>query len=88
MSKITDVKNVALNFLKEEIKCYEPKVVEIKKVDDTWESVAEVYEDDSFLKSMNLPPKKERVFYLVNLNDNLEIIGYKRLTSYEEEKSE
>jgi len=37
-----------------------------------------VYEDDSFLKSMNMPPKQSRVFYSVKLDDNLEVQSYER----------
>lgn len=84
MSKIVEVKKVALNFLKKEIDCHDPKVIKIEKFEETWEIVAEVYEDDTFLKSLNLPPKKERLFYLINLDENLEITAYKRLKSVED----
>jgi len=83
MSNIIDVKKTAIKFLKENIKCYDVTVIKIEKELESWNSVAELYEDDSFLKSMNLPPKKVRLFYLVKMDDNLEITSFERLNSFE-----
>lgn len=83
MSSIIDVKKTVVKFLKENITCYDVTVVKIEKVQETWDSVAEVYEDDSFLKSMNMPPKQVRLFYSVKVDDNLEITSYERLNSFE-----
>ncbi len=88
MSKIIEVKKVSIDFLREEINCYDPKAIKIEKVNQNWEVVAEVYEDDTFLKSLNLPPKKIRLFYSVSLDDNLEVISYKRLNSFEDMNTE
>jgi len=82
MSNIIDVKKTVIKFLKENINCYEVTVIKIEKVKEIWNSVAEVYEDDSFLKSMNLPPKQVRLFYSVRMNENLEIIPFERLSSF------
>jgi len=82
MSNIIDVKKTVIKFLKENINCYEVTVIKIEKVKEIWNSVAEVYEDDSFLKSMNLPPKQVRLFYSVRMNENLEIISFERLSSF------
>ena len=82
MSKINEVKEVALTFLKKEVGCYDPKAIKIEEVDKTWEVQAEVYEDDTFLKSLNFPPKKVRQFYSVSLDSDLEVRSYKRLDSY------
>jgi hypothetical protein len=82
MSKITDVKTTVIQFLKENIKCHEATVIKLDKVEETWEAIAEVYEDDSFLKSMNLPPKLKRVFYSVKIDQNDEVIAYERMTEY------
>ncbi|MCX6233321.1 MAG: gas vesicle protein [Bacteroidetes bacterium] len=84
MSKIIEVKNAVLEFLKESINSYEVTVIKLEKVNEIWEAVAEVYEDDSFLKSMNLPPKQVRLYYSVHLDDNLEITSFQRITSFEE----
>jgi len=83
MSNIIEVKKTVVKFLKENIKCYDVTVVKIEKVLDNWHAVAEVYEDDSFLKSMNLPPKKIRLFYSVMVDGDLEITSFERVSSAE-----
>jgi hypothetical protein len=83
MGNIIDVKKAVVNFLKESISCYDVTVIKIQKAGETWNSVAEVYEDDSFLKSMNLPPKQVRLFYSVKMDENLEIVSFERLNSFE-----
>ncbi len=82
MSNIIDVKKTVVSFLKENISCYDVTVVKIEKVKEIWNAVAEVYEDDSFLKSMNLPPKQVRLFYTVKMDENLEITSFERLSSF------
>lgn len=83
MSNIIEVKKVAVKFLKENIKSYDVTVIKIEKVKEIWNVVAEVYEDDSFLKSMDLPSKKVRLFYAVKLDDKLEITSFERHVSLE-----
>ena len=83
MSNIIEVKKLVVKFLKENIKCYDVTVIKIGKALDIWSAVAEVYEDDSFLKSMDLPPKQVRLFYSVKMDDTLEITSYERLNSFE-----
>lgn len=83
MSSIIDVKKSVVKFLKENINCYDVTVIKIEKILESWNSIAEVYEDDSFLKSMNLPPKQVRLFYSVKMNENLEITSFERLNSFE-----
>jgi len=83
MSNIIEVKKAAVKFLKENIKCYDVTIIKIEKELESWNSVAELYEDDSFLKSMDLPPKKVRLFYLVKMDDNLEITSFERLNSFD-----
>ena len=80
MSKIIDVKKTVVKFLKETIDCDDVTVIKIEKTNEVWKAVAEVYEDDSFLKSMNLPPKKVRLFYSVRMDDKLEILSFERLS--------
>jgi len=82
MSKIIEVKTAVAKFLKDNIHCHEITVIKLDKVNDNWEAIAEVYEDDSFLKSMNLPPKNARLFYSVNIDEHKEIIAFERLTEY------
>ncbi len=83
MGNIIDVKKTVVKFLKENINCYDVTVIKIDKVLESWNSVAEVYENDSFLKSMNLPPKQVRLFYSVKMDENLEITSFERLNSFE-----
>jgi hypothetical protein len=83
MSNIIEVKKEVVKFLKENINCYDVTVIKIEKVKEIWNTVAEVYEDDSFLKSMDLPPKKVRLFYAVKLDDKLEITSFERHVSLE-----
>ncbi|MEI6576745.1 MAG: hypothetical protein WCO63_11255 [Bacteroidota bacterium] len=83
MSSIIDVKKEVVKFLKENIKCYDVTVIKIEKVNDIWSSVAEVYEDDSFLKSMKLPAKQVRLFYSVKIDANMDITAFERLGSFE-----
>jgi len=83
MSNIIDAKKTAVSFLKENIDCYDVKIVKLEKNQEIWSAVAEVYEDDSFLKAMNLPPKQVRLFYSVKIDENLEITAFERLNSFE-----
>ncbi|NQU86936.1 MAG: gas vesicle protein [Mariniphaga sp.] len=83
MSKIIEVKKTVVKFLKENINCYDVTVIKIEKINEIWKIVAEVYEDDSFLKSMKLPPKQVRLFYSVMIDENLEITSFERLNSFE-----
>ena len=84
MSKIIDVRNIVIKFLKENINTTEVTVIRVEKTGETWSTVAEVYEDDSFLKSMNLPPKKVRLFYSVVVDSDLEILSFSRLMTYDD----
>ena len=81
MSTIIDVKKAVVKFLKENINCYDVTVIKIEKVLESWNTIAEVYEDDSFLKSMNLPPKQVRLFYSVKMDEKLEITSFERCSS-------
>ena len=83
MSTIINVKKAVTKFLKENINCYEATIIKIEKVNEMWKAVAEVYEDDSFLKSMNLPPKQVRLFYSVKMDEKLDITSFERLNSFE-----
>jgi hypothetical protein len=83
MSNIIDVKKSVTKFLKENIKCYDLTVIKIEKVKEIWKTVAEVYEDDSFLKAMNMPSKQIRLFYCVKMDEDLTITSFERLSSFE-----
>ncbi|NTV67160.1 MAG: hypothetical protein HGB06_05650 [Chlorobaculum sp.] len=84
MGSLIEAKNVIIDFLKEATSSSDVTVIRLDKNTDGWKAVAEVYEDDSFLKSMNLPSKKARLFYAVSLDGNHEVTSFGRLTSYGE----
>ena len=88
MSKIIDVRNSVIRFLKENIKTSEVTVIRVEKVGEIWKTVSEVYEDDSFLKSMNLPTKKVRLFYAVVVDSEMEVISFTRLSTYDDSDNE
>lgn len=81
MSKLMEVKKTIIQFLDENFKGEALKVVRLEKVDNNWKGIAEVYEDDSFLKAMNLPSKKTRNFYAVQVDEDLEVIAFERVES-------
>ena len=83
MANIIDVKKEVVKFLKENIACYDVTIIKIENLDSIWNVVAEVYEDDSFLRSMCLPSKKIRLFYLFKINNDLIITAFTRLNSFE-----
>nr|WP_319573645.1 gas vesicle protein GvpO [uncultured Draconibacterium sp.] len=83
MGNIIDVKKTVVSFLKENINCYDVTVIKIEKNKEMWSAVAEVYEDDSFLKSMDLPSKQVRLFYSIKLDENLEITAFERMSSFD-----
>lgn len=82
MSKIFDVRMAVIEFLKETLQTNEITVIKLDNVVDAWEAIAEIYTDDSFLKSMNLPPKLTRVYYSVKVNETLEVIAFERISEY------
>ena len=82
MSKIIEIKTAVVKFLKDNIHCYEITVMKLDKVNENWEAIAEVYENDSFLKSMNLPPKNVRLYYSVKMDEEKEVLAFERLTEY------
>lgn len=83
MSKIIEIRKIVIDFLKENLKCDDVTVIKLEKINDSWNAVTEVYEEDSFLKSMNLPTKKNRVFYSVQIDNELEISAFERLNEYD-----
>ncbi len=83
MGNLFDVKKAVAQFLTSMIKCTDITVLKIEKVNDIWNTAAEVYEEDSILKSMGYPPKKARAFYSLKLDGNLEVISYERVSSFE-----
>jgi len=79
MANIEKVGQAVVEFLKNTLHVQEVKVIKATKVDDGWETEAEVYEESSFLKSVGLPTKvQDRNIYVVKLSDSLEVESYER----------
>ena len=76
---IKDVKRVTVEFLKEALPVKDLNVIKLLKVEDGWETEAEVYEESSFIKALGLPTRvQDRNIYALKLNNNLEVESYER----------
>ncbi len=79
MADIGKAGQAVVEFLKRTLNIEDVKVIKATKVDDGWETEAEVYEESSFLKSVGLPTKvQDRNIYAVKLSDSLEVESYER----------
>ena len=79
MADIMQIGKVAAEFLKKTLNVAEVKVIKATKVDDGWESEAEIYEESSFIKALGLHTKvQDRNIYIIKLTDALEIQSYER----------
>jgi alcohol dehydrogenase YqhD (iron-dependent ADH family) len=79
MTNIEEAKGTVIEFLQRALGVKDVKVIGATKVDNQWHIEAEVYEENSFLKSLGLPTKvQDRNIYEVRLNDNLEVESYER----------
>jgi len=79
MTGIQEAKNMVVEFLQKALEVTNVKVIGAMKVDNEWHIEAEVYEENSFLKSLGLPTKvQDRNIYVVKLSDSLEIESYER----------
>ena len=79
MTGIEEAKDAAMEFLQRAVNTQSVKVIGATKVDNQWHVEAEVYEENSFLKSLGLPTRvQDRNIYEIRLNDNLEVESYER----------
>ena len=79
MTGIEEAKSIVVEFLQKALDVKDVKVIGATKVDNEWHIEAEVYEENSFLKSLGLPTRvQDRNIYDVKLNDNLEVESYER----------
>jgi len=79
MTGIEKAKGIVVEFLQMALDVKDVKVIGATKVDNQWHIEAEVYEENSFLKSLGLPTKvQDRNIYEVRLSDNLEVESYER----------
>jgi hypothetical protein len=79
MTGIEEAKDIVVEFLQKALDVRDVKIIGATKVDNEWHVEAEVYEDNSFLKSLGLPSRvQDRNIYMVKLNDDLEVESYER----------
>jgi alcohol dehydrogenase YqhD (iron-dependent ADH family) len=79
MTGMEEAKSIVVEFLQKALDAKDVKVIGATKVDNEWHIEAEVYEDNSFLKSLGLPTKvQDKNIYEVRLSDNLEVESYER----------
>ena len=79
MTGIEEAKGIVIEFLQKALDVKDVKVIGATKIDHQWHIEAEVYEENSFLKSLGLPTKvQDRNIYEVRLSDNLEVESYER----------
>jgi hypothetical protein len=79
MIGLEKAKNTVVEFLQKALDAKDVKVIGATKVDNEWHIEAEVYEENSFLKSLGLPTRvQDRNNYIVKLNDSLEVESYER----------
>jgi alcohol dehydrogenase YqhD (iron-dependent ADH family) len=79
MTGIQEAKNMVVEFLQKALDSKDVKVIGATKVDNQWHIEAEVYEENSFLKSLGLPTRvQDKNIYEIRLNDNLEVESYER----------
>ena len=79
MTGIEEAKSIVVEFLQKALDVKDVKVIGATKVDNEWHIEAEVYEENSFLRSLGLPTRvQDRNNYMVKLNDSLEVESYER----------
>lgn len=87
MTNITAVNDSVGEFLKSTLHANDVKIIRIIKKGNFWDTLAEVYEESSFIKALGLPTKvMDKNLYSVILNENLEIETYKRKEKEEVEE--
>jgi hypothetical protein len=79
MSNIAGAAKMVSTFLKKTLTVKDVKVIMATKVTEGWETKAEVYEENSFIKSLGCSSKvPDKNYYAVKLNDDLEVESYER----------
>jgi hypothetical protein len=79
MSNIAGAAKMVSVFLKKTLTAKDVKVIMATKVSEGWETKAEVYEENSLIKSLGCSAKMpDKNYYAVKLNDNLEVESYER----------
>lgn len=82
MANIEDTRKAVIDFLKKVLGVNDVKVIKATKVGDGWEAEAEVFEENSFIKSLGLSTRvQDRNVYAVKLDDGLEVQSYERMSA-------
>ncbi len=78
-NNIEEARRAVIEFLKKTLNPDDVKVIRATKVDEGWETEAEVYEESSFIKSLGLPTRvRDCHIYEVKLSGDLEVQSYGR----------
>ena len=81
MANIEEVRKAVTEFLKKTLNPNDVKVIRVTKVDEGWETDAEVYEESSFIKALGLATRvQDKNIYTVRLDSDLEVQSYERMT--------
>jgi len=79
MANIQEAREAAAEFLRKALDVKDVRVIGVTKVDDGWSTEVEVYEENSFLRSLGLPTRVQDInIYTVKLTDTLEVESYER----------
>jgi hypothetical protein len=79
MANIQQARDTVVEFLRKTLNIDEVRVIGVRKIDSGWDAEAEVYEENSFLKSLGLPTRvQDRNVYTVRLDDDLQVKSYER----------
>jgi len=79
MANVEETRKAVVDFLKKTLNAKDVKMVKVSKLNNGWETEAEVYEESSFIKSIGLSTKVlDRNLYSVKLSNSLEVESYER----------
>ena len=77
MTRIEEASVAVADFMKKALHVEQVRIIGVVKKDGTWDVETEVYEDNTFLKSVGLPTKiKDRNIYIVKLSESMEVESY------------
>lgn len=77
MANVEGARKAVSEFLKKTLNAKDVKVIKAVKIEDGWDTEAEVYEESSFIKSLGLATRvQDRNIYSVKLDNSLEAQSY------------
>ncbi len=79
MASIEEAGRASAEFLRKVLQAKDVRIVKTAKLPDGWEAHAEVYEENSFIKSIGLPTRvMDRNRYRVRMDGELEVQSFER----------